>query len=260
MNRQKGTILAGLCALGMTAIFVAPTSAQTSEVKEKPPMYSYISNWAIPRAQWADMAKSDEADRPALEKDLANGTIVGFGSDINLVHRPDGETHDGWWSAMSMAGVITVLDQFYQNGSSTNPVLASATKHWDDIYVSRYYNWHSGAIKDGYTHVSFYKLKPDAPDDAVDALSKNLVVPLLEKLFAAGTIAEYEIDTQAIHTEAPGAFLIVYVATKPEGLDTVSAAVEAAIKSNPLGGAAFGSMTDGSAHRDELVRTNATYK
>ncbi|HZD75533.1 MAG TPA: hypothetical protein VE218_00915 [Acidobacteriaceae bacterium] len=258
MNRKKGTILAGLCAVGMSAVFVAPASAQTSEVKEKPPMYSYISNWAIPRAQWADMAKSDEAALPAMEKDLANGTIVGFGSDVNLVHRPDGETHDEWWSAMSMAGVITVLEQFYQGGA--NPVLASATKHWDDIYVSRYYNWHSGAIKNGYTHVSFYRLKPDAPNDEVDALSKNLVVPLLEKQFAAGTIAEYEVDTQAIHTEAPGAFLIVYVATSPEGLDKVSAAVEAAIKSNPLGGAAFGSMTDGSAHRDELVRTNASYK
>jgi basic membrane lipoprotein Med (substrate-binding protein (PBP1-ABC) superfamily) len=244
----------------MTAVLVAPARAQTSEVKEKPPLYSYISNWAIPRAQWADMAKSDEADRPALEKDLANGTIVGFGSDVNLVHRPDGETHDEWWSAMSMAGVITVLDQFYQNGSSTNPVLASATKHWDDIYVSRYYNWRSGAIKDGYTHVSLYRLKPDASNDAVDALSKNLVVPLLEKQLAAGTIAEYEVDTQAIHTDAPGEFLIVYVATSPEGLDKVSAAVEAAVKSNPLGGSAFSSMTDVSAHRDELVRTNATYK
>ena len=260
MNRTRGTVLAGLCALGMTAVLVAPARAQTSEVKEKPPLYSYISNWAIPRAQWADMAKSDEADRPALEKDLANGTIVGFGSDVNLVHRPDGETHDEWWSAMSMAGVITVLDQFYQNGSSTNPVLASATKHWDDIYVSRYYNWRSGAIKDGYTHVSLYRLKPDASNDAVDALSKNLVVPLLEKQLAAGTIAEYEVDTQAIHTDAPGEFLIVYVATSPEGLDKVSAAVEAAVKSNPLGGSAFSSMTDVSAHRDELVRTNATYK
>ena len=29
-------------------------------------------------------------------------------------------------------------------------------------------------------------------------------MPLLEKLFADGTLREYEVDTQAIHTEAPG--------------------------------------------------------
>jgi hypothetical protein len=260
MKQRRGTLFAGLCAIGMTIAIVAPAGAQTSEVKEKPPMYSYISNWDIPRAQWSEMGKSDESDRPALEKAIAGGTIVAYGSDVNLIHTSDGGTHDQWWSAMSMAGVINVLEQFYQGGNSTSPVLSSATKHWDELYVSRYYNWHSGPIKNGYTHVSFYKLKPDASDDAVETLSKKLVVPLLEKQLAAGTIAEYEIDTQAIHTTAPDSFEIIYVATNAEGLDKVSAAVEEALKSNPLGGAAFASMTDRSAHRDELVRTNATYK
>jgi hypothetical protein len=260
MNNYQGRVLAGLCVLGMAAVIAAPAGAQSAEVKEKPPMYSYISNWQIPRAQWADMEKARETERPALDKALAAGTIVGYGSDVNLVHRPDGETHDEWWSAMSMAGVINLLEQFYQGGNSTTPVLASATKHWDDVFVSRYYNWHSGSIKNGYTHVGFYKLKPDAPDDALETLSKNLVVPLLEKQLAAGTIAEYEIDEEAIHTDAPGAFLIVYLATNAEGLDKVQAAVAEALKSNPLGGSAFGSMTDMSGHRDELVRTNATYK
>jgi hypothetical protein len=260
MNRQRGRVLAGLWVLGIAAVIAAPAGAQTSEVKEKPPMYSYISNWDIPRAQWGEMAKAGDADRPALEKALAGGTIVGYGSDVALIHRLDGETHDQWWSAMSMAGVINVLEQFYQGGTTTSPVLSSATKHWDELYVSRYYNWHPGSIKNGYTHVSVYKLKPNASEDAVETLSKNLVVPLLEKQLAAGTIAEYEIDTEAIHTEAPGSFLIVYVATNAEGLDKVSAAVEEALKSNPLGGSAFGSMTELSGHRDELVRTNATYK
>jgi hypothetical protein len=177
-----------------------------------------------------------------------------------VVHSADGETHDQWWSAMSLAGVMNVLEQFYSSGRSTSPVLGSATKHWDELYVSRYYNWHSGTVKNGYTHVGFYKLKADAPDDAVEMLSKNLVVPLLEKQLAAGTIAEYEIDEQAIHTNAPGSFLIVYLATNAEGLDKVQAAVAEALKSNPLGGSAFGSVTDMAGHRDELVRTNATYK
>jgi hypothetical protein len=260
MNRKMWGVLAGVCALALAAVSAAPASAQMSEAKEKPPMYSYVSLWNIPRAQWAEMEKANAADQKILEKAIASGTIVGYGNDVNLVHRSDGFTHDDWWSAMSMAGLLNVLDQFYKSGTPTSPVLASATKHADAIYVSRFYNWHSGSWKDAYTHGGSYKLKPDAPDDAVETLSKNLLVPFFEKLLADGTIHEYEIDTEAIHTEAPGTFWIFYIATNAEGLDKVNAALRETLKANPLGGPAFGSMVDFTPHRDDLVRTNATYK
>jgi hypothetical protein len=260
MNKKLWGVLSGLVAIAMFAVWAVSASAQTSEIKEKPPMYSYVANWAIPRAQWAEMEKQSEPDRAILDKAMANGTIVAYGFDENLVHRPDGETHDSWWSAMSLAGVLNILDQFYKSGTATSPVLASATKHWDSVYVSRYYNWRPGSVKDGYTYVAFYRLKKDAPEDAVDTLSKNLIAPLLEKMFADGTISEYEVDTQAIHTEAPGTFLIVYLAPKAEGLDKVNKAIMETVKANPLDAPAFDSMVDFRAHRDELVRTNATYK
>jgi len=159
---------------------------------------------------------------------------------------------------MSIAGLINVLDQL--RGPSNNAVLSSATKHWDNIYVSRYYNWHPGAIKNGYTSGSVYKLKAGAPDDAVETLSKNLVAPLLEKMLSDGTISEYEIDTEAYHTDSPGTFIIVYILQNAAGIDKVDAAIMDTLKANPLSGPAFGSMVDSSAHRDFLDRTNATYK
>jgi hypothetical protein len=115
-------------------------------------------------------------------------------------------------------------------------------------------------VKDGYTYEAYYRVKPDAPQDAVDTLSKRLIVPLLEKLVADGTLREYEVDTQAVHTEAPGLFVIVYLAANAEGLDKVNAALGEAIMSNPLDGVAFGSMVDMSAHHDGVDRSNATYK
>jgi hypothetical protein len=249
-----------ICGLLLSAACAVPSSAQTSEVKEKPPMFTYVANWQIPRSHWADMEKSNSANSPILEKALANGTIVGYGNDENLVHQPDGETHDNWFSAMSMAGLINVLDQFYSAPNLTSDVLASSTKHWDVIFVSHYYNWHPGSYKGAYTHVGAYKLKTDAPDDAVDTLSKNLIVPLLEKMLSDGTILEYEVDTMAIHTEAPGTFWISYVAPKPEGLDKVLAAIADRAKTQPLNGSAFGSMTDSNGHRDELIKGDGTYK
>ena len=161
---------------------------------------------------------------------------------------------------MSLAGVLHVLDQFTKSGDSTASVLDSATNHFDNVYVSRFYDWHPGSWKDGYTYAASYRLKPDAPEDSVATLSKRLIVPLLEKLLADGTLHEYEVDTQAVHTEAPGTFLIVYLAAQADGLDKVNAALEEAIKSNPLGGVAFESLVDLAAHHDELVRTSATYK
>jgi hypothetical protein len=237
-----------------------PASAQTTEVKEKPPMYSYVGFWAIPRAQWGAMAKSDEADRAVLDKALASGTIVAYGNDENLVHTVDGETHDGWWSSMSMAGLLNVLNTFYTNGSSTSPVLTSATKHWDQIFVSRYYNWHSGSWKGAYSEGGVYQLKRHAPDDAIDILSKNILVPFFEKQLADGNIHEYEIDTEAVHTQAPGMFLIVYLASSAEAVDKIHADLREYIKSNPPAAPAFDSMVDWKEHRDFLDLTNATYK
>jgi hypothetical protein len=259
MKRNFRRVLTVLCAFVMVAVCVAPAAAQ-NEVKEKPPMYTYVGNWAIPRGQWGEMEKANTADQPIYDKAFSAGTIVGYGNDVTIVHQGDGQTHDEWWSAMSMAGLLNVLDQFYKSGSAASPVLSSATKHWDDVYVSRYYNWHGGSWKGIYTRGASYKLKADAPPDALDMLSKTLIVPFLEKLLADGTIHEYEIDTEAIHTEASGTFTVVFITSSAEALDKVEAALVATIKGNPLAGPAFISMLETSAHRDFLVRTNATYK
>jgi hypothetical protein len=260
MKKNLGRIVAAVAVLALSAFCSAPASAQMSEVKEKPPMYSYVGNWSIPRAQWAEMEKEYATEQKILDKALASGSIVGYGTDLNLIHTPDGETHDDWYSAMSMAALLNVLDQFYKAGTPASPVLVSATKHWDALYVSRYYNWHAGSWKDVYTRVGVYKLKPDAPENALETLSKNLFVPLLEKLLADGAIHEYEIDTEAIHTEAPGTFVIALIAANAEGLDKFNAAVRETVRSNPLFAPAEGSMVDFTPHRDFLLRTNATYK
>ncbi|MGA3127663.1 MAG: hypothetical protein ABSD13_13195 [Candidatus Korobacteraceae bacterium] len=260
LSRKPWRVIAELCAIAIAVCWAVPSSAQIPEVKEKPAMYSYVSFWAFPRAQWTELKKSNAADRMILDKALSSGSIVGYGNDTNLIHQPDGSTHDDWWSAMSMAGVLNVLDHFYQSGTTTSPLLASATKHWDGIFVSRYYNWHSGSWKGAYTHGSSYKLKPDAPDDAVEKLSKHLIAPLLEKLLADGTLVEYEVDTEAVHTEAPGTFWIFYLTPNAEGLDKTNAAIRETFKTHPLAGPAFDSMVDFTPHRDYLARTNATYK
>ena len=94
----------------------------------------------------------------------------------------------------------------------------------------------------------------------IDTLAKSAIVPLMEKMLAAGTIMEYEIDTQSIHTQAPGSFYLFYLCPNADGIDKVNAALRDTLKMNPLMGPAFDSAVDFSGHRDFLDRTNATYK
>ncbi|HEX4284617.1 MAG TPA: hypothetical protein VHZ28_05960 [Terracidiphilus sp.] len=260
MKERLLSVCTGISACVLFVLCAQPSNAQTGEVKQKAPLYSYIANWQIPRAQWGEMQKANLADKGLLDKAIADGTLVGYGYDETLVHQADGITHDDWWASMSLGGLIKVLDQLSTSGSTTSSVLGTATKHSDAILVSHYYNWHPGAFKDNYGHVASYRLKADAPDDAVEMISKSFVVPLMEKLLSSGAIREYEVDTEAIHTTDPATFWIVYIATSPDGLDAVDSGLRDALKGQPLAGPAFGSMTDNLPHRDELLRSEGTYK
>src|SRR5690349_17113064 len=113
MKERIMKVSVAVFVLTTAAALVIPALAQT-ELKEKPPMYSYVGNWAIPRAQWGDMEKSEADNDKVLKPALANGTLVGYGNDMTIVHSADGETHDEWWSSTSMAGLLNVLNEFYK--------------------------------------------------------------------------------------------------------------------------------------------------
>ena len=255
-----GRLIAGLCLVGAVFTFTTPAAAQTSEMKEKPRLYTYAAYWVVPRPRWEDMAKSDASNQKTLDAAVAAGTIVGYGNSELLVHTVDGPTHVNWWAAKSMAGLLNVLEEFYKSKSVATPVLSSATKHWDSVYISRYYEWHPGTMKDVYVHGASYKLKPDAPADALDVLSKSLIVPLFQKLMADGTVQAYQVAEETVHTEDPAMFDIFFITPKAEGLDKVNAALRDAIKANSLAVPAFASMVDFAAHRDSLARGSFTLK
>ena len=46
-------------ALGVLVAVRLPAVA-----KSKPPVYTYVATWEVPRAQWGEMVKLDEQDKP----------------------------------------------------------------------------------------------------------------------------------------------------------------------------------------------------
>jgi len=259
MTQRWFSTLLGLSALFAFALAAQPSHAQ-SPVQPKPPMYTYVANWQIPRAHWSQMPAAEAADKGIMDKAVADGTLIGYGDDEVLVHSADGGTHDDWWSATSVGGLLKVLAQLYASGNVSSPALDAATKHWDMVYVTHYYNWRPGSYKNAYTWVSTHELRSDAPDNAVDVLSQNIMVPILEKLLADGTLIEYEIDELEVHSQAPGSFSIVTLTAEPDGNDKVEAAIGAAIKANPLLVPAFGSMVQLRSLHDDLLLSEGTYK
>lgn len=257
MKKMFCRIIAGLCLAGVLGLGVTPAGAQTGEV-EKPRLYTYVAHWTIPRPRWEDMDKATAASNKILDNAVAGGSIVAYGDNTTLVHTVEGPTHDEWWCASSLAGVLNVLDEFRKSASP--PVLASSTKHWDNVYVSRFYNWRAGSVKGGYVHGATYRLKADAPSNAVAILGKSFIVPMFEKLVADGSVQAYQIAEESIHTEDPNTFFIFYITATAEGQDKVSAALRETISANTLATPAFNSMVDFTPHRDYLGRSNAIFK
>jgi len=237
--------------------------AQTAAVKEKPLLYKCVSYWTFSRADWGDVDKDNATtSQKILAPALADGTLVGYGDDENQVHSAEGFTHDNWWQANSIAGLMKVLEALHKVGGSSSPLLVSSTKHWDQIYISSFYNWKPGTWKGAYGYAGTYKLKPDAPDadDAVRTLS-SFYVPVFEKMLADGIIVEYEIDREMIHTtDARAQIHFSLVVPNAEGLDRFRDALGVALDQNSLIGPAFGSMMDNFKEQFDFVKVNATYK
>jgi hypothetical protein len=252
-NRNLFVIFSGLTVLVVSVAWAALAGAQTVGVKTKPPMYSYIAVWNIPREQWDARENQAAAARKILDRAISKGTIVAYGFDGNPLH-------DTFWLAMSKAGLQSVSEEFRKAGISVVPSATGKSPSPASILISHYYNWHAVTCKNAYVHVGIYKIKPDAPPDAVDVLSKNYFAPPLEKMLADGAIFEWETDTYADPKDSPGTFLIAYLSATEEGLNKAGNAVQTVLKSRPPEGPAFDSLVDVSASRDVVVRSYAVYK
>jgi hypothetical protein len=239
------------------------TEAPTGVVQERPLLYKFVSYGTFPRSRWDDVDEENaRSHREILAPALADGTLVGHGDDENQVLFAEGFTHATWWQAHSRAGVMKVLEALRKGGGSTSPRLASATRHWDQVFASRFYNWKAGSWKGAYGYKSTYKLKPDAPeaDDTLRILS-SFYVPLFEGLLADGTIVEYEIDRAIFHdTDSRARLHFSFVTPSAEGLDQLNAAIRAAIAGNSLIGPAFGAMMANFTPQNDWVRVNAAYR
>ncbi len=171
----------GLSGVGLFVavmlVFSAPVALP--QMEQAHPVYIYVCQFQVPRANWAQFAEDTEKNvNPILERLMADGTLLGWSNTETIVHTPEGMTHATAWGSTSLAGITRVLDELRKIGP--RPSQIAATKH-EDILLRTVYS-HTSTVSGGgtgYLRVNCTLAQPGKADDFVATIKKYLLSPTL---------------------------------------------------------------------------------
>src|ERR1700688_1665707 len=164
-----------ISALLLFVLLVTLVPATLPQTESTPIIYTYVSQFQVPRANWAAYSEDSEKSLiPVLEKSLADGSIISWSTSETVIHTSDGYTHGAAWSSNSIAGLLKVLDEIRK--SAPRPGQIAATKHEDLLLQTRMY--HNGTGEPTYLRGVCSLDKPDNPENYTE-MSKNCFFPRL---------------------------------------------------------------------------------
>jgi len=233
--------------LGFAAI---AARAQQGDQAKQPTVYTYVALFGVPRANWAEIEKAERLHK-ILDPLTADGTLLGWGAGALIVHEgSDAPTHVFWYNATSVAGLVKAETALVAGPSVPD---FNYTMHSDELLMSTQYNGKTPGAVGGLVLVQNWRPKPGHGDDVHELFTKYRK-PDLDALVADGSISNYSVTENVIHTGAPGAITLVIAFPNAAGLDKFYQQIAGMESRGPAFGEAFASMTEGSAHRDHLLR------
>jgi hypothetical protein len=240
--------IAGLVVL-VFAVMIVP--AAVSQMESAQPVYTFVSQFQVPRANWAAYSEdSEKSIVPILEKLTVDGTIVSWSTFEQLVHTPDGYTHGAAWSSNTISGLTKVLDEVRKNGP--RPGQIAATKHEDYLMQTRMS--HSGSGASAYLRVICSNTKPEKPE-LFTAMLKKLLVPTFEEQLKSGAASYWGVDEQYVNTGTPSTRCVVITYPNAEGMDKWATAINTTMgKWSPADRAEYAGATVTDSRRDILAR------
>jgi hypothetical protein len=241
--------IAGLLVVVVLAVILVP--AALPQMEPTPIVYTYVSQFQIPRANWAAYSEDNEKSFvPVVEKSLADGTILSWSTFEQIVHTPDGFTHGAAWSSNTLAGLMKVLDEVRKAGP--RPGQIAATKHEDYLMQSTMY--HAGSGTAAYLRVVCSNAKADKPGEYAAVLKKYLV-PTFEEQLKKGAATFYGLDEQYVNTAAPSIRCLVINYPNAEGMDKWATAISTTMsKWSPAEREEFAGASVLDSRRDILAR------
>ncbi|MHB8539421.1 MAG: hypothetical protein ACYDCD_00555 [Candidatus Acidiferrales bacterium] len=248
-NRFLTTLGLAIALAGGMLLMPKPAAAQQGQ-----DYYTYVSEWAVPRTQWAAFDKEDSASISRMQKFVADGTLVDWGNVSVRVHQEDGYTHAEWFTANSRAALLKVLETDW--ATAANPAFSSATKHFDLFLHTLAHGGKTSSGATGYIRVASWQAKP-GQESALEATFMKYIKPTLDADVANGTLLMYNFDTEDIHTDPPGAYDLAMVFPNGEAMDKFFADLATNQKENPSTGELLDSLTVSKDHRDSFGRVTA---
>jgi hypothetical protein len=186
-------------------------------------VYTYVSQFQVPRASWAQYSESTEKwFVPIADKAVADGTILSYSTFETLVHTSDGYTHGAAWSSSTISGLTKLLEELRKGGPQAGQV--ASTKHEDFLMQSSLYAIGSGTP--AYLRVVCQNAKPGKAEEFTASM-KKYIWPMVEAQIKAGAVSYVGLDSQYVNTSAPSTRCLVINFPNAEGMDKWAAAVNA---------------------------------
>lgn len=221
---------------------------------EQPVVYTFVSQFQVPRANWAQYTEdSEKLFVPIAEKLMGDGTLVAWSTFETIVHSSEGYTHGTTWSSTSIAGLMRVLDEVRKAGPP-RPGQIAATKHEDLLLQSSMYHASSGHWTSAYLRVVCQEAKPEKPEDYAAALTKFLASTFDEQ-FKKGVALSYDLAQQYVNTSTPSVRCLAITFPNAEGMDKWAGAINATLgKMSAADRDAFFGTTVLNSRRDIMAR------
>jgi hypothetical protein len=251
LERCALALILGLTLAAGAMAGPAPEPQQSMPAKQ-PTIYTYVSFFGVPRANWAEYEKNEEKTLKTYASLIADGTIVSWGSGALEVHEGlNAPTHVAWMTSTSVSGILKAVAAF--RGPAAPSAEINYTMHSDALIMSSNYNGNPSAGASKYLLVQEWTPKAGQSEQLMTLFNKHRK-PDLDALVADGTISGYSLNTELIHTDAPGSVTLTLEFSSAGAIDKFYTQIEGMQEKNPLFGSAFGAVTEMSEHRDHLLR------
>ena len=234
------------------ALIAVPLAFSQME-QGQPPIYTYVSQFNVPRANWAQYtADEDKSFLPIANKMLADGTIVSYSTFENMVHTVDGYSNGASWSSPTISGLMKMLEELRKAGP--RPGQVASTKHEDYLMVSTMYGFNpSDKSTSGYLRVVCQNAKPEHPEEYGKAMKKYLW-PAFEEQLKSGSVSFVSLDAQYVNTSAPSTRCLVIDYPNAEGMDKWAKAIGEILAKESSEREAFLGAVVPDSRRDILAR------
>ena len=251
----------------VTRILVAAMTVglAISTAAEQPQPLTYVALFRVEPPNVEKFLALGKQYVPTLDKLFTDGTLMAYGIDSDLMHRPN-QLNVAFWYTVSSYTNLQKAEEAIEAFQAKSPQLMKETaaltdlsKHRDILARSLDRNWSkTGSCKPTVTSFSRVQVKPGKRDDFM-ADGRKYQKPVMDQLVNDGAMCSYSVDVEDVHTVDPGTVWVIMSFPNLGSMDKLDQAFDAAnaklsASERTARTQARREIVDMSKHEDSLAR------